>query len=134
MVGNKIWRMRTLIKITVATVCLVLAFQACHKEPETGKVPSIAGRWQCFVCVNPDQSWTFNDSTEIAEQAYSAAGGAVFTNRYHYTQVEDTVRFFHLGNYTIMTWAVRFDSDSVLNVKQIGAAMQPIQYLKRKAW
>jgi hypothetical protein len=106
-----------------------LAFSACHKEQPP---QSIAGNWKCLVCVNPDQTWHFQDSTEIAVHTWSAVGGAVFTNKYHYSQSGDTIRFFHIGNYSIMKWAVRFENDSTINVKQVGSAMQPIQYLERQ--
>jgi hypothetical protein len=116
-------------KLIFAVCCFIAAFQACRKDEQP--TPSIAGNWRCQVCVNPNQTWVFEDSTEIAVHTWFAVGNEVFTNKYHYSQSGDTIRFFHIGNYSIMKWAVRFEGDSVLNVKQVGAMMQPIQYLKR---
>jgi hypothetical protein len=116
------------IKISIAICCFVAAFQACHKEQPP---QSIAGNWKCLVCVNPDQTWQFQDSTEIAVHTWNAVGSAVFTNKYHYLQQLDTIHFFHLGNYSKMKWVVQFNTDSTLKVNQVGATLQPIQSLKR---
>ena len=117
---------------TIALIFLLgITWMACHKEARPDP-PTIAGEWECLVCVNNDQYWSFNDSTQVATQTYSALGQQVFTNLLHYSQDGDTIRFFNLASYRISKWALRFEGNDRVNIRAVGDSFQPIQILIRK--
>lgn len=122
--------MRSFVKILVAILCFVSAFQSCHKEPLPVPAPSIEGKWKCLVCVNPDQTWSFENGT--ATQNYTAVGSTVWSNTFHYWVKSDTVNFVNLKTDAVSAWKVRFVGDGVCKVNAIGEMLNPIQYLERQ--
>ena len=114
----------------ILSMLLFAALAACHKEPQIQPAPSIEGNWKCMVCVNPDQTWNFNNGT--ATQKYTAVGSTVWSNTFHYWQNADTVNFVNLKTAAVSAWKVRFHGGGgVCNVRVIGGMINPIQYLER---
>ena len=114
----------------ILSMLLFAALAACHKEPQIQPAPSIEGNWKCMVCVNPDQTWNFNNGT--ATQKYTAVGSTVWSNTFHYWQNADTVNFVNLKTAAVSAWKVRFHGGGgVCNVRVIGEMINPIQYLER---
>lgn len=111
--------------ILALLLLIFFAADACRKDD----TPDITGEWQCMVCMNADQRWTFSRGDAVQE--YSAAGQVVHTNRFHYWVKQDTVNFVNTATQAVTAWKVRFVGDAVLEVNELNAPISAINYLER---
>lgn len=122
------------MKYLFSAILITVLYAACHKDtrPDGLLADTIAGTWACGICANTDQEWSFNDTAQVATQTYTAPGGQVWQNKFHYWTVRDTIKIFNTDNYTLSSWVVFFDDPNTCKVTAVGQDLQPIRLLIRK--
>jgi len=108
-------------KIMRYLIPILLLLSACAEEQTISDpydASRIVGTWRSMVPANPDWVYQF-DGQGFMRQTFHFGGATLSSLEYPYATRQDTVFIGGDANDPARTWMVRFECDSILEVRNV---------------